>query len=277
MGAGLKRPAGVGAPAGRMDAGKGAFKKMKVDLAPTLVTKPFKSVGGLKKPFRPPTFKDSGAAKGTREDDDMEVEVVEERPAPVPKARPKRAPTPEPVPENEEEERHSPQPKTASKRTKVPSPKEVDKGSETIEIDDDEDPQPSPKTSSTISVPDKSINFDDESDTELAPVPSGDIAPLSAGLGRIWNDEEMDVVMGEADSVHSSSAGHGGEVTLLHEHSTKLPERKRRKGFETLRKALFQVFISGASSGRLWGKLPRAPASSDRRCVAPILHDVASV
>jgi hypothetical protein len=206
----------------------------------------------------------------------MEVEVVEERPAPVPKARQKRAPPPEPVQENEEE-RISPPSKTVSKRTKILPPKAVDKNSSTIEIDDDEDPPPRRKTSSSASALGKSINFDDESDSEIGPIPSSDLAPLSAGLGRIWNDEEMDVAVGEGDDVHSSSAGHEVGATLLHEHSTKVPERKRQKGYETLRKALFQVFISGANSGRLWGKLPRAPASSDKRCVCLNLDDVSSV
>ena len=274
MGVGLKRPAGVGAPAGRMDAGKEAFKKMKVDLAPALVTKPFKSVGGLKKPFKPPTFSNSGAAKAVEDDDDMEV-VVEERPAPAPKVRHKRVATPGPVKENEE--RISPLSKTVSKPTKIPLARSVGKGSVTIEIDDDEDPPPRRKTSASASALDKSINFDDESDTEIGPVPSSDLAPLSAGLDRIWNDEEMDVATGEGDDAYPSSAAHEVGTTLLHQHSIKVPESKRRKGYETLRKALFQVFISGTNSGRLWGKLPRAPASSDKRCVALNLDDLSSV
>lgn len=261
MGAG-KRPTAI--PSGRMDAGREAFKNMKVDLAPALVTKPFKSVGGLKKPFKAPSFTTPNvASKAVTDDDDDDVEVVDNKPVTVASKRLEKASIPELVVEGSEEEydekeekvSHKPKPKpksvarpttkTSARKAKSPEPLE-------------RDPPPRRKPPAATPKSHETIDIDDDSDSDLEIPPSPRAAPFSSELGRIWDDEEMDVAMDGP-----SSSGH--DVILLHEHSTKVPESKRMKSYELLRKALFKVFFSGEGSGRLWGKLPKAPASSDKR------------
>lgn len=260
MGVGLKRP--VGTPDGRVDAGKEAFKKMKVDLPPALVTKPFKSVGGLGKPFKAPSFTVPSAASKAPANDDN-VEVVKSRPAPVSRKPTVRASVPEPVSEDDEEDDEKlspPKPKPVA-RTKAKASPPKAKVPNTNEPERHE-PPPRKKTSAPKPKSRETIDIDD-SDSDMEILPSPKAAPLSPDLGRIWDDDEMDVTMDD----HTGPSSSDQDVVLLHEHSAKVPESKRRKSYEVLRKALFKVFISGEGSGRLWGKLPRAPASSDRRCV----------
>ncbi|KAF5334309.1 hypothetical protein D9611_014135 [Ephemerocybe angulata] len=257
--------------------------KLGLDLAPALVTRPYTSVGGLKKPFKAPTFVQPGGG-GTAAVSSPGARASVASPIPAARvARPRRPPSPPPVVER------SPSP-LAEVVDAPPSPPQVKrrKGGKSssvvhtsddvpIEIDDDDEEEAVSPPARRRSEPEAPIEIDDDSDEDGIAF----VEPKRA-VARSYDEDDEEVVEEEPRtdlssmtlepmwSMDDQRAGSDDDddvedVVLLHEHSTKVTERKRRKGVKTIRKALHTLFISNTSCNRLWRKLPKAPTSKDRR------------
>ena len=228
--------------------GKERFKKMKVDLAPALVTKPYSSVGRLGKPFKAPAFvqgtsgpstvggavssrgcgRSSGDAASRGRGDDTyrsrtgpQHSVVEERtPA---KVEPKRKTTVE----------------------------------GTIEIDDSDNEVP---------VAPRRANVDH----------SRDHKPASVAMDVDEDDEDDEAELSDAEDVtllaeYSNKVSVGSSATFLELTILKrsLQLEVRKQGYDMVRQSLYKVFIS---KGDLWNKLPKAPTSLTDRYVFLAFH-----
>ncbi|KAF6748488.1 P-loop containing nucleoside triphosphate hydrolase protein [Ephemerocybe angulata] len=262
-----------------------ASKRVKVglDLAPALVTRPYTSVGGLKKPFKAPTFVQPGGG-GTAAVSSPGARASVASPIPAARvARPRRPPSPPPVVERSpsplaEVVDAPPSPPQAKRRKEGKSSSVVQTSDDVpIEIDDDGEEEAVSPPTRRRSEPEAPIEINDDSDEdgiafvepkravvrpydeddeeEVEEEPRTDLSSMT--LEPMWSMDDQKAGSDDDDDVE--------DVVLLHEHSTKVTERKRRKGVKTIRKALHTIFISNTSCNRLWRKLPKAPTSKDRR------------
>ncbi|KAJ2936451.1 hypothetical protein H1R20_g643, partial [Candolleomyces eurysporus] len=194
LGMGVKRPFSNS----NLEKGKEEFKKMKVDLAPALVTKPYSSAGGLKKPFKPPTFLKAPAKGGG-----VEKPTTTVVPAVAPPPPPERRPSPPPPPRGRE--------RSVSPPTAVSPPAQ----------------QPKKKRRSPKSVPEEApVEIVSDEGEGLAADP---VWPDSRDEDRDVSDPRMDVDheaqaddQGDAEVDQEPSDVEDG-VQLMHEYSTKVP------------------------------------------------------
>ncbi|RXW24089.1 hypothetical protein EST38_g1747 [Candolleomyces aberdarensis] len=220
LGMGVKRPFSNS----NLEKGKEEFKKMKVDLAPALVTKPYSSAGGLKKPFKPPTFLKAAAKSGGVEKPTT-TSVTAVSPPPPPRRR-ERSVSPAtaaiPPAQQPKKKRHSPRSVPAGAPVEIVS----DEG-EGLAVD----PVWADPGDEDRDVSDPRMDVDHE-------------APAD-NQGDVEVDQELSDVE--------------GGVQLMHEYSTKVPISNRQRGFNRIRSTLYKVFLTHPNHQRLWNKIPKAP------------------
>jgi hypothetical protein len=244
-----------------LEKAKEDFKKMKVDMAPALVTKPYSSAGGLKKPFKPPTFLKTAKAVGGGEQRATATASA------IPPPPLERRPSPLPPPLVREQS-------VSSRATISPSAKGPKKK----------------KQSSSRSVPEEApveIVSDDDGGLVVDPAwpDQKDENENASGASMEVDHDAQEADQGDIEELSDVEGG----VQLVHEYSTKVPVSlhsrltfmtadyllcaaqisNRRRGFDHIRAALYKVFFTNPNHQKLWNKIPKAPIVKKERYVSP--------